>query len=203
MKSYFSSVAATEVSTPGVLAGGNEGAERSEATPENETNAEMGPPPLTSNNPPSISTRESNIPDSARGQLREGDIQPDPRLRKPIESNGTTAFIRTLEMLLEGYPREDGVQPAAEGRCPVLEDCAGRGEALLGGAAARGVQPRRCLRLPRLATFRVGFQASGVICSSRFWFLINEPPAINTQDVQKKVANATGLPENLHVLIFS
>uniref|UniRef100_A0A453H726 Uncharacterized protein n=1 Tax=Aegilops tauschii subsp. strangulata TaxID=200361 RepID=A0A453H726_AEGTS len=71
MKRYFSSVAATEVSTPGVLAGGNEGAERSEATPENETNAEMGPPPLTSNNPPSISTRESNIPDSARGQLRE------------------------------------------------------------------------------------------------------------------------------------
>ena len=59
MKRYFSSVAATEVSTPGVLAGGNEGAERSEATPENETNAEMGPPPLTSNNPPSISTRES------------------------------------------------------------------------------------------------------------------------------------------------
>ena len=86
MKRYFSSVAATEVSTPGVLAGGNEGAERSEATPENETNAEMGPPPLTSNNPPSISTRESNIPDSARGQLREGDIQPDPGRRKPIES---------------------------------------------------------------------------------------------------------------------
>lgn len=82
MKRYFSSVAATE-------AGGNEGAERTEATPENETNAEMGPPPLTSNNPPSISTRESNIfviPDSARGQLREGDIQPDPGLRKPIES---------------------------------------------------------------------------------------------------------------------
>ena len=93
----FSSVAATEVSTPGVLAGGNEGAERSEATPENETNAEMGPPPLTSNNQPSISTRESNIPDSARCQLREGDIQPDPGLRKPIESLG-----RTLEMLLEG-----------------------------------------------------------------------------------------------------
>uniref|UniRef100_A0A8R7V299 Secreted protein n=1 Tax=Triticum urartu TaxID=4572 RepID=A0A8R7V299_TRIUA len=50
----------------GVLAG-NEGAERTEATPDNETAAEMGPPP-------SISTRESNIfliPDSACGQLRE------------------------------------------------------------------------------------------------------------------------------------
>ena len=66
MKRYFSSVAATEVSTLGVLAG-NEGAERTEATPENETAAEMGPPP-------SISTQESNIfviPDSTRGQLRE------------------------------------------------------------------------------------------------------------------------------------
>ena len=68
-----------------------------EATPENETNREMGPPPLTSNNPPSISTRESNIPDSARGQLREGDIQPDPGLRKPIES-----LDLELEMSLEG-----------------------------------------------------------------------------------------------------
>lgn len=74
-------MAATEVSTPGVLAG-NQGAERTEATPENETAAEMGPPP-------SISTRESNIfviPDSARGQLRGGDIEPDPGRRKPIES---------------------------------------------------------------------------------------------------------------------
>ncbi|XP_044321404.1 uncharacterized protein [Triticum aestivum] len=81
MKRYFSSVAATEVPTPGVLAG-NQGAERTEASPENETAAEMGPPP-------SISTRESNvfvIPDSARGQLREGDIEPDPGRRKPIES---------------------------------------------------------------------------------------------------------------------
>ena len=48
----FFIVAATEVSTPGVLAG-IQGAKRTEATPENETTVEMGPPP-------SISTRESN-----------------------------------------------------------------------------------------------------------------------------------------------
>lgn len=54
----FSSLAATEVSTPGVLAGGNEGVEQTEATQENEPNGEMEPLVLTSNNLSSISTQE-------------------------------------------------------------------------------------------------------------------------------------------------
>uniref|UniRef100_A0A453ESW8 Uncharacterized protein n=6 Tax=Aegilops tauschii subsp. strangulata TaxID=200361 RepID=A0A453ESW8_AEGTS len=41
-----------------------------------------------------------------------------------------------------GRSRGDRIQPAVEGCCPVLEECAGRGETLPRGAAARGVQPR-------------------------------------------------------------
>ena len=49
----------------------------------------MGPPPSTSSNPPAMFIRESDnhgIPTSAPDQFRKGDIQPDPGLRKPIES---------------------------------------------------------------------------------------------------------------------
>ena len=74
---------------PGDLIPENQGVERTESTPQTETTTEMGPQPSASSNPPSIPTRESiifYIPASARAQLSEGDIQPDPGLRKPIES---------------------------------------------------------------------------------------------------------------------
>ena len=89
MKRYFSSLSAMEGSTPGDSIPENQGVERTESTPQTETTTEMGPQPSASSNPPSIPTRESiifDIPVSAHAQLSEGDIQPDPGLRKPIES---------------------------------------------------------------------------------------------------------------------
>lgn len=67
---------------------GNQRVERTESTPQTKTTAEIGPQPSASSNPPSVSTRESvifYIPASASAQLSEGDIHPDPGLRKPIK----------------------------------------------------------------------------------------------------------------------
>ena len=89
MERYFSSLSAMEGSTPGDSIPENQGVERTESTPQTETTTEMGPQPSASSNPPSIPTRESiifDIPASARAQLSERDIQPDPGLRKPTES---------------------------------------------------------------------------------------------------------------------
>ena len=87
MKRYFSSLSAMEGSAPRVSAQGNQRTERIESSPQNEATAEIEPP--ISSNPPLISTPKSNIfdiPASARAQLKEGDIEPDPGKRKPIES---------------------------------------------------------------------------------------------------------------------
>ena len=89
MKRFFSPVSSTGLSTPIISDGGNQVAEETESTPETKTTVEMGPPHLTSSNPPAMTTQESynhGIPDDALGQFGKGDIEADPGLRKPIES---------------------------------------------------------------------------------------------------------------------